>query len=379
MIKAIWGTVALTCLALGTASAQPTKTPEPKPAAVPQPPTETPPLPQTPPTGEKAGSDESLHQGGGNRPWAQGVSPERQKQALAKFREGNQQLNDGLFARASDTYRKALESWPHPAIHYNLALAQMNLDQPIEAHENFQKAIVFGDAPLQKDKLEHAKEYMLLLEKQLATVEVSCDKVGAKVSVDGKEVFVGPGRHKARVRVGRHTFVADKKGYSTRINAPFIGPGENFRIELKLYTSEELTRYNRRFKATWMPYTVLGTGVALGLTGVVLELSANASYNNYDKQVAACNMGNMGCPTTTELQSIRESGDTKKTLGYVAYGVAGGAIAVGTLLTILNRPKAYQIRPEELQEEEARRQQKKVSITPIVTPNMAGAMVHGKF
>jgi tetratricopeptide (TPR) repeat protein len=359
MTKAMWGLLGVV-LTFGGAYAQPQA-----------------PAPGDKAPGEKAGSDESLQKGGDHRPWAAGISVERQKQALVQFREGNAQLNEGLFARAAETYRKALETWPHPAIYYNLALAQMPLDQPVEAFENFQKAIAYGDAPLQKDKLEHAKEYLLLLDKQIANIEVSCDKIGAKVSVDGKEVFVAPGKFNARVRIGRHTFVADKKGYQTRINAPFIGPGEHFRIELKLYTAEELTRYNRRWQTTWMPYAVLGTGVGLGLLGVVLELSANATYNDYDKKVVACSMNNMGCPTTDELTSIRESGDTKKTLGYVTYGVAGGAVAVGVLLAILNRPKAYQIRPEELQqEEEAKR---KVTVTPIVTPNMAGAMVHGTF
>lgn len=360
MTKAMWGLLGVV-VTLGVAHAQPAPTPEPAPTPVP---------------GEKAGSDESLQQGGDNRPWAAGISPDRQKQALGVFREGNQQLNDGLFARASETYRKALEVWPHPAIHYNLALAQMNLDQPIEAFENFSKAIQFGDAPLQKDKLEHAKEYMLLLEKQIATIEVSCDKPGAKVSVDGKEVFVAPGTYKSRVRIGRHTFVADKRGYTTRINAPFIGPGENFRIELKLYTAEELTRYNRRWDATWMPYAVIGGGAAIGLLGVALELSAEASYNDYDRAVADCNMNNMGCQTSSDITSLRDSGDQKKMLGYVAYGVAGAAVATGALLAILNRPKAYQIRPEDLQEEQTK---PRVSLTPIVTPNLAGAMVHGSF
>jgi tetratricopeptide (TPR) repeat protein len=356
MTKAMWGLlgVVLTC---GLVSAAPDAKPTPKPE-------------------EKAGGEETLQQGGDNRPWAAGISVDRQKQALLQFREGNTLLNQGLFARAAETYRKALVTWPHPAIHYNLALAQMNLDQPIEAFENLQKAIVYGDAPLEKDKLEHAKEYMLLLEKQIAQIEVSCDKVGAKVSVDGKEVFVGPGTYKSRVRIGRHTFVAEKTGYSTRINAPFIGSGENFRIELKLYTAEELTRYNRRWQTTWMPYAVIGGGVAVGLIGVAFELSANASYNDYDDRVANCNMNNMGCPTSSELTDLRDSGDTKKTLGYVSYGVAGAAIGTGVLLAILNRPKAYTIRPEDLQEEQMKQ---KVSVTPIITPHMAGAMLQGKF
>lgn len=332
------------------------------------------PAPATPTPGEKASADENLQSGAGERPWAAGVAPAEQKLALARFREGNAQLNDGLFARASETYKDALTHWKHPAIHYNLALALMNVDQPIEAFENLEKAIVFGDAPLEKDKFEHAKEYMLLLQKQIASIQVSCDKVGAKVSVDGKEVFVAPGTFKQRVRIGKHTFVAEKQGYTTRINAPFIGPAENFRIELKLYTSEELTRYNRRWQATWMPYAVLGAGVAAGVLGVAFELSASASYNDYDKAVSACNMNNAGCPTSSELTRNRDSGDTKKSIGYVMYGVAGVGIAAGVVLAILNRPQAYQIRPEDLQEKAPA-----VSITPLITPNLAGAMVQGHF
>ena len=87
---------------------------------------------------------------------------------------------------------------------------------------------------------------------------MSCQKDGAKVSVDGKEVFTvekgKPNIFKGRVPIGKHTFVAEKPGYATPVDAPFIDPGETFRIELKLYTAEELTRYKRRWKErTWVP------------------------------------------------------------------------------------------------------------------------------
>jgi hypothetical protein len=374
MTKAYWGLslgVSIV-LALGTSVfAQPAPQ---QPKQLPDAPKKDAPQPSQAP-GEKADTSETLQKGGDNRPWAAGVTRDQQSQALVKFREGNGQLNDGLFARASETYRTALTFWKHPAIYYNLALALMNLDQPIEAYESLQNAIGFGEAPLDKDKFEHAKEYMLLLDKQIANIEVSCDKVGAKVSVDGKEVFVAPGVYRSRVRIGRHTFVADKTGYQTRINAPFIGPGEHFRIELKLYTAEELTRYNRKWQATWMPYAVIGAGVAIALGGVALELSADATFNDYDRKIAACNMNNAGCPSSAELTDLRKSGDTKKMLGYVGYGVAGGAVAAGILLAIINRPQAYQIRPEQLQEE----QTGKVAITPVISPSMAGAAVQGHF
>jgi len=254
----------------------------------------------------------------------------------------------------------------------------MNVDQPIEAYDNLERSMIYGEAgPLGKDKFEHAREYMVLLEKQLASIEVTCDKAGAKVSVDGKEVFIGPGTFKSRVRIGKHTFVAEKTGYSTRINAPFIGPGDNFRIELKLYTAEELTRYNRRWDAVWMPYTVIGVGALLGVAGVLMEQSATSSYEDYDAKVQTCNMNNAGCPTDNAITDLRDSGDSKKRLGYIFYGAAGVTAVAGIALAIMNRQQPYTIRPEDLQEEQSRAG--KVSITPVVSPNMAGAMVQGHF
>ncbi len=324
-------------------------------------------------TAEKAGTNESLQNGGDTRPWAAGVSQADQQQALQLFHDGNVNLNDGLFAKAADKYREALKHWDHPAIHYNLALAQMNLDQPIDAYNNMQASLKFGEPPLQsKDKFDHAKEYMLLLEKEIASVEVSCDKPGAKVTVDGKLAFVAPGKFETQVLVGKHTFVAEKQGYTTHINAPYIGPGEKFRIELKLYTAEELTRYKRKWDATWVPWAVVGAGIAIAGGGALLEMSASSSYSDYDKQVAACNMNNQGCPSTKSLSDLKSSGDTKKTMGFVGYGIGAAAVVVGAALAYINRPEAYEIRAEDVDKE-------RVSVSPILTPGYAGAAVQGHF
>ncbi len=235
MIKAIAVGLSV-ALSIGTVLAQPTGAP-PKGAPRSSPASAgsgsgsaTPAAPTNP---EKANTNEALQ--GGDRPWATGVSADRQQVALRLFREGNVNHNDGLFGKATELYREALKSWDHPAIHYNLALSLMNLDHPIEVEQSLTKAVRFGPAPLEKDKFEHAKEYLLLVEKQLANIEVSCDKPDAKVSVDGKEVFTvkagEPNIYKARVKIGKHTFVAEKPGYNAQVDAPFIGPGENFRID----------------------------------------------------------------------------------------------------------------------------------------------------
>lgn len=365
-------------LSSGLASAQ---VPPPKPA-----PDKVPEAQKPGKTDEKAGTNETLSNGGDQRPWAAGVAIEDQKFALEKFRQGNLQLNDGLFANAATLYREALTHWNHPAINYNLALALLNLDHPIEVYDSLEKAIKYGPAPLEKDKFEHAKEYMLLVKQQIAEIDVSCAKAGAKVSVDGKEVFTvkagEPGRYRGRVRVGKHTFVAEKPGYNAQVDAPFIGPGEPFRIELTLYTAEELTRYRRKWQKTWLPYAVVGGGLAVGMIGGVMSLSAKSSYEEFDTEVARCNEASMsgGC-TDASVMSIRDSGDTKKTLGYVGYGVAGAAIVTGLVMAYMNRNESYQITADEYRRQEREKVAAKgaVTFTPVIGPDLSGAMVHGSF
>jgi tetratricopeptide (TPR) repeat protein len=347
---------------VSTAGAQPAPQPQPAPAT------------GSGAKNEKAGQEESLQNGGIERPWARGVSEQEQHLALASFREANVQLNDGLFAKAVEKYRDALKHWDHPAIHYNLALALMNIDQTIEAYEHLEVAVKFGEAPLQsKDKFDNAKLYLLRLQKEIAEIEITCNKPGAKVSVDGKQVFVGPGKYAGRVNVGQHQFIAEKSGYNARVIAPYIGGGEHFRIELKVYTAEELTRYHRRWEdAEWLPYAVAGGGLALGVVGGILELSAQGSYQDYDTKVKACNQNDSGCPQSSTLRDLKSSGDTKKSLGYVGYGLAGATIVAAGMLWILNRPEPYRISPEELQNE-------RVTVAPVVAPGYAGAAVQAHF
>lgn len=376
MIKAIAVGLGI-ALSSGLAWAQ-VPTPGPVPAPLPG---------KTPKTDEKAGKDESLNNGGEARPWAVGVSLENQRFALKKFQEGNQQLNDGLFPAAVKLYREALTKWDHPAIHYNLALALLNLDQPIEVYDSLQSAIKYGADPLEKDKFEHAKEYMLLVEKQLATIDVSCSKPGAQISVDGKVVFTVAedgkvGHYVSRVKIGKHTFVAEKPGYNAQVDAPFIGPGETYRLELTLYTSDELTRYKRQWDNKYIPYAVLGGGVAIGVVGALLELSANSSYKDYDTAVAKCNTdsSSKGCTNGGSVADLRESGDQKRTLGYVGYGVAGAAVLTGAVLLYVNRSRAYQITADEYRKElRDKEKAATVSVTPIIGPSMAGAMLNGAF
>ena len=213
---------------------------------------------------------------------------------------------------------------------------------------------------------------------------MTCEKPGADVSIDGKHVFFGPGKYSEIVRTGKHTIVAQKPGAISRIRAPFIGGQEHFRVELKLYTPEELTRYKRKWQATWLPYAVIGLGAVVGGVGGLFELSARNEYRSYDEEVAKCNNAGTspvpfgtGCPTSdTFVVHLRESADTKQSIAYVGYGVGAAVAVTGGILAFVNRRTPYQIRAEDMEDD---REPTGVSFAPIVTPTMTGAALQGHF
>ncbi|MEM9494322.1 MAG: hypothetical protein AAGC55_34570, partial [Myxococcota bacterium] len=67
------------------------------------------------------------------KPWSTRVPAVQQKRARALFLEGNELSKQYIFDKASEKYRKALEIFEHPAILFNLAVAEVNQKQPVAA------------------------------------------------------------------------------------------------------------------------------------------------------------------------------------------------------------------------------------------------------
>jgi len=176
------------------------------------------------PAGVRAAQD----QGGGavSRPWAEGVPQDQQDQALGLFKEGNQLFEGSQHAAALAKYREALKLWEHPAIRYNTAVALINLDQPLAAFEDLERALRYGDAPLGADTYQQALTYRKLLLGQLAELDVSCVEAGAEITLDGQLLFVGPGEAMRRLLPGSHQLVARKPGFLTETRSLVLLPGK---------------------------------------------------------------------------------------------------------------------------------------------------------
>jgi hypothetical protein len=308
--------------------------------------------------------------GGGaqERPWAKGVPADKQAAALALFRDGNFLLKNSLFPRAVEKYREALKLWNHPAIHYNMALALLNLNEPLSLHHHLTEAMRHGEAPLDKDKFERATTFKKLIEQQLSRVEITCDAPGAVVSMDGQVLFTAPGRYEGLVRPGKHSITATKEGFlPTDMNQTLL-PGETASLSVKLYTATDLTRYRRQWSA-WKPWAVVGAGAAVALAGGALHMQARGSFEKFDTRIVECG----GCIPAQEVTDLRTRGTSMQQLAFGAYAVGGAALVTGAVLAFINRPQAYQINPDEAGAPES------ASIAPLLGHGEGGILATFRF
>jgi len=308
------------------------------------------------------------------KPWAKGVSAEDQKAANDLFKEGNALVRDSFFVQAVDKYEEAVKHWDHPAIHYNLAIALINLDRPIELYESLQKALLYPQA-LDEEKIELAQRYLKLVEQQLIWIDVTCAEPDAKVFVDGKELFTAPGHQEQMLRAGEHTFSASKAGFETAAVTKIFPGAVHQKLSLKLYRPEDLTGYKRKF-ATWIPWVFTGSGVLVAGISALLHLSAASDYSDFDAWAKKCEADtHMACPVTDAEQSKRDGADTKQAIAGVGYAVAGAAVVAGVTLLLINRPHPYRLDAEQMDADVG---DDKVSIAPIFTHGGGGvsASIH---
>ncbi|MCC6622592.1 MAG: hypothetical protein IT385_15115 [Deltaproteobacteria bacterium] len=135
-------------------------------------------------------------------PWYAGTTPERREQARAAFTEGTELLKDAFFTRAIDKLRAALALWDHPATHFNLAKALMNLDQPAEAVRHLWAAMRHGGAPLSPEQVTQLERYAEMLVGGELTHLVVRSERGGPVTLGARALFEGPGRWEGRVPPG---------------------------------------------------------------------------------------------------------------------------------------------------------------------------------
>ena len=284
------------------------------------------------------------------RPWAVGVAQTDQDAAIELFAEGTRLLKDAFFTRAVDRYRQALARWDHPAIHFNLAKALMNLDNPAEAYQHLDASLKYGGAPLDAEQIEQAKHYKKdLYDNELAELVVSATEPDTIVTLNNTILFTAPGSWTGVVRPKDVSLIASKTGFATVQLTPKLDLGKKNEIAIEMLPVDRNVQYARAFP-NWIPWTVFSTGVLLLGGGAVSTWQASESYKAYDSGVLACNSASAttvengigevhACFPSKAVTDKKAQGDLFSTLSTVGYIAGGAVVSTGIILLIVNREK----------------------------------------
>jgi tetratricopeptide (TPR) repeat protein len=319
--------------------------------------------------------DAAAPTGGEGKPWNRGTTLAMREAANAAFLEGNRLFDAPLFAQAAAQYKAALRTWPHPAFHYNLALAQLNLGQDVEAREHLERAVQYGEEPLGAAELAEAQRQLAALERQLGRVTITCKTPGAVVSLDGVALFTAPGRHQAWVmpQPKLHEVTARKPEYLSESKQISVASGALEQVELELITLEEAADASRRWVA-WKPWAVVGAGAAIAAGGGVFHLWSTRNVDRYDAEAVRLECANdaamPGCrdgQLPTELRDQLGHARQQHTVAVTGYITGGVVAAAGIVMLWLNRPR--------LDEDGAASRGRGVVVVPAVSPDTLSVFV----
>lgn len=293
------------------------------------------------------------------RPWAEGVTPERQTRALELFRQGNDAFAQASYMAAVRLYRDALADWDHPAIRGNLATALVHLDQPVEAFLEIERAFRYGPTPFEPTVYAQLQTNHKLLAGQIGRIEIVGDVAGATVLLDGIEV---PPRVRHVIRAGAHELVARRPGYLTFTSRVVAIADNDVVIRVVLVPLTEAGRLVRKWDP-WKPWVVAGAGAAVTLAGVGFQLAASNNVEDYELEISrACPQGCDPADLPRAVRDLESRARWQNRVGIAALGVGGAALATGVVLLWLNQP--YRERVDESGHT--------IGLAPVIAPGLGG-------
>lgn len=296
----------------------------------------------------------------GDGPWADGVSLKNQRRAYALFIEGNALMKDAFPAKASVQYLEALAIWEHPAVYFNLAMAQRLLDKPVAAHRSLRRAMRHGEGPIGAQKYLHAQRTLETLESTLGRIEIISPEAEAQVTIDGKVVLEGAGKTDVVVRVGSHQVSASKPGRIPFAESVEVSAGEIVRVMPELRFDSRLETQRRW--ARWVPYSVAGASAIVFAGAALLESRSASRFDEYDRRFKElCPTGCQQNLLPDEVTDIEGRAETLRTGAIMTYTLGTAVLASAAVLLYMNRAQKVEV-SYEYDETEPR-----LSITPSVS------------
>jgi hypothetical protein len=306
-----------------TTEQQPAEAPAPAPAPTPAP---------TPAVASTSGEP---------KPWAQGVPQDVQDKASALYEEGNTLFAQQAHAPALEKYKQAIALWEHPLIRFNMAVTEVRLERILDAADNLEKALAYGDKPFKPELYQQALDYQALVKNQVGFIEATCDEASARVLLDGKPWFDCAGTKKLRVLAGEHAVVGEKQGFLSMATKIVVDGGETVQHKIKLVPLESAVVLKYPYRR-WIPWTMVGVGLGVGLGGAATWIAGKNQMDRFETDFSiqcanGCEPG-LTAPEHRSLAAQRDGAELKGQIGIAMMGVGGAVAVTGVVLAIMNRP-----------------------------------------
>lgn len=276
-----------------------------------------------------------------DKPWAQGVPQDVQDRARVLYEEGNTLFAQQSHAPALAKYREAIALWEHPLIRFNMAVTEIRLERILEAADDLEKSLAYGDKPFKPELYQQALDYQALVKGRVGYIEASCGEAQAHLILDGKPWFDCPKTGKIRVLTGEHTIIAEKPGFLTSSTKVVVDGAETVQHAVKLVPldSAVILKYPYR---RWIPWTMTGIGLAVGLGGAGTWFLGKNEMDDFEAAFSSqCQLGcepGLTAPEHRSLAAQRDSAELKGQVGLAMMGVGGAVVVTGVVLAIMNRP-----------------------------------------
>lgn len=162
------------------------------------------------------------------------AADEARDAAGAHYARGLELAKSGGYEGALLEFNAAYTISPQFAVLYNIGQAQMALDHPTQAIETLTRYLSDG-----KDRIADARRKMVQgqiasLSARLATLSITADRPGARISVDGRDVGVTPLADPVRLDAGTHTISAKVDGIPVLIRIVAVAVAERQKLDLDL-------------------------------------------------------------------------------------------------------------------------------------------------
>jgi hypothetical protein len=274
------------------------------------------------------------------KPWAEGVTQDRQDRANQLFAEANELFAQKAHPAALEKYTAAVALWNHPMIRFNMAVTQIRLDRILEAADSLAAALRFDALPFTPALYQQALDYQKLVGDRIGTVQASCTQPSVHVFLDGAPWFTCPGTQTRRVLTGEHAVTGERDGFIKLAQRVVVTGGATAATELALEPFDSLVRFEYPVRR-WIPWTVTGGGIAVALVGFGFWISGRDGLDKFETDYRI--LCPSGCSNELSEQPLLADAENRALfrvdLG-TALMITGGALAVGgAVWAIVNRPQ----------------------------------------